>query len=88
MTLIKKRNVHDYFSSRRLARKHAFIPASKPDATGYSGPGPGANGKVPSEFAKDFLGEHSSPGKSIPPSAEIALPCNAAALQAPGSVQA
>jgi hypothetical protein len=67
MTLIKKCDVQNYFAARRLARKHTFTPASQPDATGFSGPEPDANRAVPTAFAKDFITEHSTPGKSIPP---------------------
>jgi hypothetical protein len=70
MTLIKKRDVKDYFAARRRARTHPFAPASQPDATGFSGPEPGAIPANSSGFAKDFLGEHSSPGKPIAPGTE------------------
>ena len=40
MTLIKKRDVEKHFAARRRARTHPFIPASQPDATGFSGPAP------------------------------------------------
>jgi hypothetical protein len=37
MTLIKKRDVKNYFASRRQNRIHLHRPASQPDATGFSG---------------------------------------------------
>jgi hypothetical protein len=65
MPLIKKRDVKNYFAARRRARTHPLAPASQPDPTGFSGPETGAVPADPAVFAKDFLGEHSSPAKSI-----------------------
>jgi hypothetical protein len=70
MTLIKKRDVKKHFAARRRARTHPFIPASQPDATGFSGPAPGATPVNPTGFAKDFLGDHSVPAKPIAPGAD------------------
>jgi hypothetical protein len=67
MTLIKKRDVEKHFAARRRARTHPFIPASQPDATGFSGPAPDSIPVKQKGFAKDFLGEHSVPVKPIEP---------------------
>jgi hypothetical protein len=67
MTLIKKCDVPNYFAARRRARMHPCTPISQPDATGFSSPEPGVISANPSKFRKDFLGEHSSPGKPIAP---------------------
>jgi len=37
MALIKKRDVKNYFASRRQNGIHLHRPASQPDATGFSG---------------------------------------------------
>jgi hypothetical protein len=88
MTLIKKCDVESHFAAQRWARMHPLTPASQPDATGFSGPEPGAIRAIKSKFAKDFLGEHSSPGKTVAPRADIALPSDAVAPLAAGSAQA
>ncbi len=63
MTLIKKRDVKDYFAARRLqsSRIH-IVPASQPDATGFSG-----NEQVPVDtnppvFAQDSTTDHTESG--------------------------
>jgi hypothetical protein len=73
MTLIKKRDVEKHFAARRRARTHPFIPASQPDATGFSGPAPDSIPVKQKGFAKDFLGEHSVPVKPIAPGAKEGL---------------
>jgi hypothetical protein len=67
MTLIKKRDVKEHFAARRRTRLHPFVHISQPDATGFSRMEP--EGK-PTEFAEDFLGEHSSAGEPTTPSAD------------------
>ncbi|HEV2487028.1 MAG TPA: hypothetical protein VGT08_15980 [Terracidiphilus sp.] len=73
MTLIKKRDVKRHFAARRRARTHPFIPASQPDATGFSGPAPDAIPLNPAGFVKDFLGDHSVPVEPIAPSSKEGL---------------
>jgi len=63
MPLIKKCDVNEYFAARRRARLHPLLAASQADATGHTGAKPGAIRTKKSEFAKDFLGEHSSPAR-------------------------
>jgi hypothetical protein len=60
MALIKKCDVNEYFAAKRRARLHSLTPASLPVAAGTK----------PSEFAKDFLGEHTTPRKSTNPSGD------------------
>jgi hypothetical protein len=57
MALIKKCDVNDYFAAKRHARLHPLKPANKPASK-------------PSGFARDFLGEHSTPKKPIEPGAD------------------
>jgi hypothetical protein len=56
MALIKKCDVNDYFAAKRRARLHPLKPANQ-------------TASKPSEFARDFLGEHSTPKKPIEPGA-------------------
>ncbi len=70
MPLIKKCDLNEYSCRAGRARLHPFKPASQPDATGFSGPERGAIRANQSGFAKDSLGEHPSPHKSIEPSAD------------------
>jgi len=73
MTLIKKRDVKEHFAARRRSRSHQYVPPSQPDATGLIGKEPVVIPAKPSGlegFGKDFVGEHSSPGKSIAPGAD------------------
>jgi hypothetical protein len=65
MTLIKKIDVKNYLANRPHKRVRPAPSTSLPDATGISGPDPGLTGSNllrpnPSEFAKDFLAEHSA----------------------------
>jgi hypothetical protein len=57
MALIKKCDVNDYFAAKRRARLHPIKPASRANATGAKQAG----------FAKDFLGEHTTPRKTTNP---------------------
>ena len=70
MPLIKKCDVNEYFAARRRARLHPLKAASQRDTTAIPAPEPGAINAKQSRFAKDFLGEHSSPEKSIGSSAD------------------
>jgi hypothetical protein len=65
MPLIKKIDVKNYFANRPRKRLRPDMSTSLPDATGDSRPGQGAAGPSllrpsPSEFAKDYLAEHSA----------------------------
>ncbi len=67
MTLIKKRDVNDYFAARRLNGKQIrIVPASQPDATGFSGKEPVPVDATPLEFRQDFTADHSSSGTTHP----------------------
>jgi hypothetical protein len=65
MTLIKKRDVKDYFSARRAqgSRIHV-VPAVKVDAAGVSAKQPVVDEPKPLGFNQDFTADHSS--SSIP----------------------
>ena len=60
MALIKKCDVNEYFAAKRRARLHPLMPASQPVATGTKESG----------FAKDFLGEHTTPRKATNPNGD------------------
>ncbi len=72
MSLIKKRDVKEYFAARRRARSHPFIAPdkpeaeapSKPEASAVPTPNPAVISAESAEFARDFMGEHSSFRKS------------------------
>ncbi len=67
MSLIKKSDVKNHLSPRDLTKIHLCRPLSQPDATGYSVAEPDAINANPSDFAADFVTEHSSSGTSLSP---------------------
>jgi hypothetical protein len=60
MALIKKCDVNEYFAAKRRARLHPLTSPGQPVVTVTKESG----------FAKDFLGEHSTPRKSTRPSGD------------------
>jgi hypothetical protein len=67
MSLIKKSDVKNHLSPRYRTKIHLCRPASQPDATGYSVAEPDAIKANPSDFAEDFVVEHSSSATSPAP---------------------
>lgn len=63
----QKSDVKNHLSPRYRREIHLCQPASQPDATGFSVAEPGAIKSDPSDFAKDFLAEHSSSGTALAP---------------------
>jgi hypothetical protein len=71
MTLIKKRDVKDYFATRRLKSSPIHnVPASKPAAADQPDkervPAEKAENASPN-FDQDFIADHSSSGRSTAP---------------------
>jgi len=64
MTLIKKRDVKDYFAARRLqgSRVHV-VPATQRDATSITENEPVVVETPQADFNKDFTADHSSSRK-------------------------
>jgi hypothetical protein len=62
MSLVKRSDVKDHLSVRDSTKIHLCEPVSQPDATGFSGVEADASLANPSDFAKDFVAEHSSSG--------------------------
>ncbi|MGB8261046.1 MAG: hypothetical protein WCE75_11875 [Terracidiphilus sp.] len=67
MSLVKKSDVKNHLSPRFRKEIHLNQPESQPDATGFSVAEPAAVQAEPTEFARDFQGEHSSAGAFVPP---------------------
>jgi hypothetical protein len=66
MTLIKKRDVKDYFAARRLKGGPIHIvPASKPAATALPEKRRAPVEKTPPGFDQDFIADHSSSGAPV-----------------------
>jgi hypothetical protein len=66
MTLIKKRDVKDYFASRRLKGGSIHtVPASKPSPTDLPKKEGAPIKDAPSGFDQDFRGDHSSSGAPL-----------------------
>ncbi len=67
MALIKKRDVKDYFASRRQNGIHPHRPVSQPDATGFSGE-QAVRGNLKSSIPADKTPKQpSSTGMEAPP---------------------
>jgi len=63
MTLIKKRDVKDYFAARRLKGGPIHIvPANKPAKTGLPKSEQPSVENAPTGFDQDFIADHSSSG--------------------------
>jgi hypothetical protein len=67
MALIKKRDVKDYFASRRQNGIHLHRPASQPDATGFSGERAGRGDSNSSKLADKTPKQPSSTQLETPP---------------------
>lgn len=67
MSIVKKSDVKNHLSLRYRTQIHLCRPDSQPDATGYSAAESSAVQSNPSIFTEDFVGEHSSSGKSVAP---------------------
>jgi hypothetical protein len=65
MSLIKKSDVKNHLSPRYRTKILLCRPLSQPDATGYSVAEPAGIKANPSDFATDFVAEHSSSGTSL-----------------------
>jgi hypothetical protein len=75
MTLIKKRDVKEYFAARRLqgSRVHV-VPATQPDATSITENEPVMVETPQVDFNKDFTADHSSSRKPHPPTVDSSAP--------------
>jgi len=65
MTLIKKRDVKDYFAARRLKGNAIPVPSSKPAATGLLDEKRAPVENAPRGFDQDFTADHSSSGAPL-----------------------
>ena len=72
MSLIKQSDVKNHLSPRYRTKIHLCQPVSQPDATGYSVGEPDIIKANPSNFAADFVAEHSSPGVAATPGGSFA----------------
>lgn len=71
MSLIKKSDVKNHLSPRYRTKIHLCQPVSQPDATGYSVAEPDIIRANQSNFAADFVAEHSSPGVAATPGGHL-----------------
>ena len=67
MSLIRQSDVKNHLSPRYRTKIHLCEPESQPDATGFSVAEPDAIQANPSNFAEDFVAEHSSSGAALAP---------------------
>lgn len=65
MSLIKQSDVKNHLSPRYRTKIHLCPPVSQPDTTGFSAAESGAVWADSSDFAKDFVAEHSSSGAAL-----------------------
>jgi hypothetical protein len=65
MSLIKQSDVKNHLSPHFRTKIHLCDPVSQPDATGYSVPETDAIKANASDFAKDFVAEHSAFGVAV-----------------------
>jgi hypothetical protein len=66
MTLIKKRDVKDYFAARRLQGSRQVVPATQTDATARSAKESVVVETQQTDFNRDFTADHSSSCKPDP----------------------
>ena len=74
MSLVKGSDVKNHLSPRFRTKIHPWPLLSQPDATGFSVPEPDTISANSSEFAKDYVGEHSSSGVAVAPADPVAGP--------------
>jgi hypothetical protein len=67
MSFIDKSDVKNHLSPRLRTKIHLCVPVSQPDATGCSVAEKDAIAASPSNFAQDFVAEHSSSGVAVAP---------------------
>src|SRR5208282_1984479 len=69
MSVFNKSDVKDHLHlpPRFYTKMHLYPPLSQPDATGFSVAEPDAIRAKSSDFAEDFLEEHSSIGVAVAP---------------------
>ena len=85
MTLIKKRDVKSYFSSKGTQGNQIHIvPTSQPDATGFSRNEPAAVDTPSAGFDQDFTTDHSSPRNPHPSAGDSKAPPDAQGSATPG----
>jgi hypothetical protein len=88
MILIKKSDVKNHLSARHRTEIHLQPPASQPDATGFSGTEPEAIKANSSDFAEDFVTEHSSSRLAAAPAEQVTGSSKPQAITATKSAQA
>jgi hypothetical protein len=88
MSQIRQSDVKNHLSPRFRTKIHLCDPASPPDATGHSAPEPGAIQANSSNFAQDFVAEHSAPGAAVAPLDPVTGPIRPHVVMASKSAQA
>jgi hypothetical protein len=88
MALIKKRDVKDYFASRRQNGIHLHRPVSQPDATGFSGEQAGRGDSISNNLADKTPKQPFSAGLETPPACSQADSSHVAAVTESKSSQA
>jgi hypothetical protein len=72
MSQIRQSDVKNHLSPRFRTKIHLCDPVSPPDATGHSVPEADAIQANSSNFAQDFVAEHSSSGAAVAPPDPVA----------------
>jgi hypothetical protein len=72
MSLVKRSDVKNHLSPRYRTKIHPWPLLSQPDATGFSVAESDTFSANASEFAKDYVGEHSSSGVAVAPTDPVA----------------
>ncbi len=72
MSFNKRSDVKSHLHSPLVTKIHLVQPESQPDATGFSGAEADTIKADPSNFAKDFIAEHSPSGVAVAPSDPVA----------------
>jgi hypothetical protein len=87
MTLIKKRDVKDYFASRRRQGNQIHVVANQPDVTALSVNAPVPVDNKTLDFKRDFTSDHSSSVKPLAPAVHSNAPKAASGSAALGRVK-
>jgi hypothetical protein len=74
MSQFRQSDVKNHLSPRFRTKIHLCDPVSPPNATGNSVPVPDAIQANSSNFAQDFVAEHSSPGAAVAPTDPVTGP--------------